>query len=187
MSSHHASVDGNGNGKGAPPLGQLDELDRAIIAQLQVDGRRPYRAIARSLGVAEGTVRARAGRLQEEGILRILALANPFRLGYAVQASVLIRVTPTAHTQAAETLAGWPEVMYLSSCAGSADLYMHVVCRDHDDLWRLLGERLGAIEGVLGSETLMELRVHKARYVYPSLGEGFEAARAGALGPGGEH
>jgi Lrp/AsnC family transcriptional regulator for asnA, asnC and gidA len=159
------------NGNGSPSLEQLDELDRAIIAQLQIDGRRAYRAIARSLGVAEGTVRARASRLLDEGILSILALANPFRLGYAVQASVLIRVTPTAHEQAAEMLASWPEVMYLSSCAGSADLYMHVVCRDHDDLWRLLGERLGAIEGVLGTETLMELRVHKARYVYPSLVE----------------
>ncbi len=159
------------NGNGSPPLEQLDELDRAIVAQLQVDGRRPYRAIARSLGVAEGTVRARASRLLDEGILRILALANPFRLGYAVQASVLIRVTPAAHEEAAETLASWPEVMYLSSCAGSADLYVHVVCRDHDDLWRLLGERLGAIDGVLATETLMELRVHKARYVYPSLVE----------------
>ena len=100
-------------------------------------------------------------------------------MGYAVQAAVLIRVTPTAHAQAAETLATGPRSCTLSSCAGSADLYMHVVCRDHDDLWRLLGERLGAIEGVLGSETLMELRVHKARYVYPSLGEDFDAARAG--------
>jgi Lrp/AsnC family transcriptional regulator for asnA, asnC and gidA len=159
----------NGNGNGSPPLGQLDELDRGIIAQLQVDGRRSYRAVARELGVAEGTVRTRATRLQDEGILRILALADPFRLGYAVQASVLIRVTPAAHERTAEALASWPEVMYLSSCAGSADLYMHVVCRDHDDLWRLLGERLGALDGVLGTETLMELWVHKARYVYPSL------------------
>jgi Lrp/AsnC family transcriptional regulator, regulator for asnA, asnC and gidA len=171
MSPRHPTENGNG----APPLGQLDELDRGIIAQLQIDGRRPYRAIARALGVAEGTVRARASRLQDEGILRILALANPFQLGYAVQASVLIKVTPAAHEHAAETLASWPEVMYLSSCAGSADLYMHVVCRDHDDLWRLLGERLGAIEGVLETETLMELRVHKARYVYPSLSPSVES------------
>ena len=171
MSPRHLTENGNG----APPLGQLDELDRGIIAQLQIDGRRPYRAIARSLGVAEGTVRARASRLQEEGILRILALANPFQLGYAVQASVLIKVTPIAHEQAAETPASWPEVMYLSSCAGSADLYMHVVCRDHDDLWRLLGERLGAIDGGLETETLMELRVHKARYVYPSLSPSVES------------
>ncbi len=148
---------------------KLDDLDRAIISQLQEDGRRPFRAIARSLGVGEGTVRFRATRLQEEGILRILAFADPFALGYAVQASVLVRVTPTAHARVAETLAEWPEVMYLSSCAGSADLYMHIICRDHDDLWQLLAERLGAIEGVQGTETLMELRVHKARYVYPGL------------------
>ncbi len=184
MNSRALAVDSEANG--SPPLAQLDELDRAIVAQLQFDGRRPYRAIARSLGVAEGTVRTRASRLQEEGVLRILALANPFRLGYAVQASVLIKVTPAAHERAADTLAAWPEVMYLSSCAGSADLYMHVVCRDHDDLWRLLGERLGAIDGVLGSETLMELRVHKARYVYPSLGEGFAPERVAARQPGSD-
>ncbi|HLH67377.1 MAG TPA: Lrp/AsnC family transcriptional regulator [Solirubrobacteraceae bacterium] len=148
---------------------ELDALDRAIISQLQVDGRRPFRAIARSLGVAEATVRFRATRLQEEGVLRILALADPFRLGFAVQASVLIRVEPAAHRSVAATLATWPEVMYLSSCAGSADLYMHLICRDHDDLWRLMAERLGAVEGVVGSETLMELHVHKARYVYPGL------------------
>lgn len=82
---------------------------------------------------------------------------------------MLVRVTPAAHARVAETLAEWPEVMYLSSCAGSADLYMHIVCRDHDDLWRLLAERLGAVTGVVGTETLMELRVHKARYVYPGL------------------
>jgi Lrp/AsnC family transcriptional regulator, regulator for asnA, asnC and gidA len=148
---------------------QLDQLDRAIISQLQEDGRRPFRAIARSLGVGEGTVRFRATRLQEEGILRILALADPFALGFAVQASVLVRVTPAAHARVAETLTEWPEVMYLSSCAGSADLYMHIICRDHDDLWRLLAERLGSVEGVLGTDTYMELRVHKARYVYPGL------------------
>ena len=150
---------------------ELDELDRAIISQLQIDGRRSFRAIARALGVSESTVRFRAGRLQQEGVLHIIALANPFRLGYAVQASVLIRVTPPAHAAVAQALASWPEVMYLSSCAGQADLYMHIVCRDHDELWRLLSERLGAIDGVLGSETLMELRVHKARYVYPGLND----------------
>ncbi|HWD74745.1 MAG TPA: Lrp/AsnC family transcriptional regulator [Solirubrobacteraceae bacterium] len=158
-------------GSSSHPLRQLDALDRAIISQLQTDGRRPFRAIARSLNVAEGTVRLRATRMQQDGALRILALADPFRLGFAVQASVLIRVEPASHRAVATTLASWPEVMYLSSCAGSADLYMHLICRDHDDLWRLLSERLGGVEGVSGSETLMELHVHKARYVYPGLAD----------------
>jgi Lrp/AsnC family transcriptional regulator for asnA, asnC and gidA len=161
----------------------LDGLDRGIISQLQEDGRRPFRAIARTLGVSEGTVRFRATRLQEEGTLRILALADPFALGYAVQAAVLVRVTSAEHAQVASTLASWPEVMYLSSCAGSADLYMHIICRDHDDLWRLLAERLGSVTGVVSTETLMELRVHKARYVYPGL---TDALLAGEGDGGGE-
>jgi Lrp/AsnC family transcriptional regulator for asnA, asnC and gidA len=148
---------------------QLDALDRAIISQLQVDGRRPFRAIARDIGVAEGTVRFRVNRLQHEGMLQIVAFANPFPLGDAMQASVLIRTRPSAHSAVAHTVASWPEVMYVSSCAGSADLYMHVVCKDHDEMWRLLGERLGSVEGILGIETFTELRVHKTRYVYPWL------------------
>lgn len=107
--------------------------------------------------------------MQDEGILQIMALADPYRLGYAVQASVLIRVTPSEHSAVAATVKEWPEVMYLSSCAGSADLYMHIVCKNHDDMWQLLSDRLGAVPGVLGTETFMELHVHKARYVYPGL------------------
>src|SRR6266567_1949865 len=155
---------------------QLDALDRAIISQLQVDGRRPFRAIARETGVAEGTVRFRVTRLQHEGMLQIVAFANPFPLGYAMQASVLIRTKPAAHGAVAQTIASWPEVMYVSSCAGSADLYMHVVCKDQDEMWRLLGERLGSVEGVLGIETFTELRVHKTRYVYPGLAETLTAS-----------
>lgn len=156
-------------GDGEPGGHQLDGLDRAIISQLQMDGRRPFAAIARAVGVAEGTVRFRVSRLQNEGILHIVAFANPFPLGYAMQASVLLRTTPAAHDAVADTVASWPEVMYVSSCAGAADLYMHIICRDHDEMWRLLGERLGSVEGVLGTETLMELHVHKTRYVYPGL------------------
>jgi Lrp/AsnC family transcriptional regulator for asnA, asnC and gidA len=164
------SASGSVRPTGAEPgAHQLDALDRAIISQLQIDGRRPFAAIARDVGVTEGTVRFRVARLQDEDILHIVAFANPFPLGYAMQASVLLRTTPAAHDTVAETVASWPEVMYVSTCAGSADLYMHIICRDHDQMWRLLGERLGSIDGILGTETLMELHVHKTRYVYPGL------------------
>jgi len=38
---------------------------------------------------------------------------------------------------------------------------MHTICRGHDDLWQMLAERLGAVEGVVGTETFMELRVQR--------------------------
>lgn len=60
---------------------QVDDTDVAIITALQEDGRRPFTEIARSLGLSEGTVRQRVGRLQRLGIVQIVGVINPSRLG----------------------------------------------------------------------------------------------------------
>ncbi len=72
----------------------LDDIDRGILRLLQGDGRMPYRQIARELGVSEGTVRIRTGRMQESGVLNIVAIADPFRLGYRVLAFLLVGSNP---------------------------------------------------------------------------------------------
>jgi len=146
----------------------LDDLDSAIVRHLQEDGRRSYREIARSLGVSEGTVRWRARRMTESGVLRVVAIADPFRLGYRVLAFVLLRVAPGAQHCVIDALTSWPEVTYVSSCTGRVDVYMQVVCRDHDHLWDLLANRIPAIGGVVDTETFMELKMHKVSYCYPS-------------------
>ncbi len=145
----------------------LDDIDREIVLQLQQDGRRSYREMARSLEVSEGTVRWRVHRLLDDGALRIAAIADPFRLGYTVLASMFLRVSPDRLEHVIATLVEWPEVVYVSSCTGRVDVYIQVVCRSHEDLWELVAQRLPAIGGVTETETLMELKVHKLNYVYP--------------------
>ena len=151
----------NGNGQR-----DLDEIDRALITQLQQDGRRAYREMARSLGVSEGMVRWRVRRLMDEGTLRVVAIADPFRLGYKVLASLLLRVSPGRLERVVDTLSGWEDVVYVSTCTGRVDVYLQVVCHDHEDLWELLARRIPAIGGVEETETLMELKVHKLQYAY---------------------
>ena len=150
---------------------ELDRLDQLIVAQLQEDGRSGYREMARSFGVSEGTVRWRVRRLLDSGLLRIVAVANPFRLGYQVVASIFLRVAPTELQHVIDEVVTWPEVLWAASCTGRADVYIHVVCREHEDLWELLGSRIPAIGGVLETETLIELKLHKSHYVYPGTDE----------------
>jgi Lrp/AsnC family transcriptional regulator for asnA, asnC and gidA len=147
----------------------VDELDRAIIAQLQQDGRRAYRAIAVELGVAETTVRYRARRLQRTGVVSVTAFADPERLGYGVLASMFLRVAAAQRAAVIEELRSWQEVMYLSSCAGRADLMLQVVSRSLAELDEVLAVRLAELDGVLEVDTLVELRVHKAHYEFPGL------------------
>ena len=66
-----------------------------------------------------------------------------------------------------KALTAWDEVTYVSSCTGRADIYMQIVCRDHDHLWELLYQRIPAIGGVKETETFMELKMHKVSYGYP--------------------
>jgi Lrp/AsnC family transcriptional regulator, regulator for asnA, asnC and gidA len=169
MSAPHRPA-GSAGPPPAAPLGRdrlLDETDRAIIRLLQHDGRLPYREIARQLGVAEGTVRLRANRLTRSGALTIVAIADPFRLGYRVLAFSLLNVLPDRQQPVIDALASWDEITYISSCTGRADLYAQLVCRDHDHLWDLLYERMPAVGGITASETFMELKMHKVSYIYP--------------------
>lgn len=133
---------------------------------LQSDGRMPYRQIARDLDVSEGTVRFRVNRLQEAGTLRVIAIADPYQLGYRVLAFSLLKVGQHQQQHVIDALSEWEEITYISTCTGRADLYVQLVCRDHDHLWELLYDRLPAVGGVESQETFMELKMHKVSYGY---------------------
>jgi DNA-binding Lrp family transcriptional regulator len=78
----------------------VDELDLALLQAFQIDGRVPFSRLATVLGVSEQTVARRYRRLVGEGGLRVLAVADEFRLGHT-RWLVRLRCTP----QSAETLA----------------------------------------------------------------------------------
>jgi len=90
----------------------LDAANRAIIEQLQRDGRRSYGAIAEEVGLSEAAVRRRVQRLREEGIIQIVAVTDPLQLGFRRQAMVGIRSEGDSR-QVAEKIAALDEVDYV--------------------------------------------------------------------------
>jgi Lrp/AsnC family transcriptional regulator for asnA, asnC and gidA len=142
---------------------EFDDTDRAILRELQEDGRRSFRAIARGVGVSEGTVRTRVRRLEEAGALRILAFVDPSRLGHSVLAVVLVRCGTESLDAFTDIVVAMPEVTYASSLVGRADFYIQVICADNHALWDVV-RRVHAITGVRETETLLEMQVHKFTY-----------------------
>jgi len=70
---------------------EISALDKRIIEHLQQDGRRPFTQIAAELGVSEAAVRARTNRLVDRGILQIVGVTDPLKLGFQQQAMIGIR------------------------------------------------------------------------------------------------
>lgn len=142
----------------------VSELDKRIIEHLQHDGRRPFTQIAAELGVSEAAVRARTNRLVERGILQIVGVTDPLKLGFQQMAMVGIRCERDRLVSVAEAVSAFPEVDYVVITAGTYDVLIEVVCEDNAALLDFLAEKLRAIEGVRDTETFVYLRMVKQTY-----------------------
>jgi len=142
----------------------VSELDKRIIEHLQQDGRRPFTQIAADLGVSEAAVRARTNRLVERGILQVVGVTDPLKLGFQQMAMIGIRCEADRLMSVAEEVGKFPEVSYVVITAGSYDILIETVCEDNDGLLRFLAERLRTIDGVRDTETFVYLRLIKQSY-----------------------
>jgi Lrp/AsnC family transcriptional regulator for asnA, asnC and gidA len=141
----------------------LDDVSKAIINELQQDGRKSYAAIGKVVGLSEAAVRQRVQRLTDSGVMQVVAVTDPLQLGFARQAMVGIRVNGEVEG-VAEALAKLEEVDYVVITAGSYDLLVEVVCESDDHLLELISTRIRAIEGVHTTETFMYLKLQKQTY-----------------------
>jgi Lrp/AsnC family transcriptional regulator for asnA, asnC and gidA len=142
----------------------LDDLDKAIIRCLQLDGRRPYAQIGRELKVPEATVRQRAERLISRRVVQVVGVTDPLAMGFQQPALIGLKVDARKLEEIAQKIAALDEVTYLVVTAGRFDLMCEVVCEDNDHLLRVLTEDLAKIRGIRSTETLVELRFVKESY-----------------------
>jgi Lrp/AsnC family transcriptional regulator for asnA, asnC and gidA len=143
--------------------GLLDDVSKAIIEQLQQDGRRSYAAIGKVVGLSEAAVRQRVQRLVDAGVMQIVAVTDPLELGFAREAMVGIKVTG-AVAPVADALAALKEVTYVVVTAGSIDILAEVVAGSDEELLAIVSERIRGIPGVLSTETFVYLGLRKQTY-----------------------
>lgn len=142
---------------------EISILDKRIIEHLQTDGRRPFTQIAAELGVSEAAVRARTNRLIERGVLQVVGVTDPVKLGFQ-QAMIGVRCDPGRLVDVAEAVAAMEEVDYVVITAGRFDLLVETVGEDNEALLSFLSERLRTIDGVRDTETFLYLRMVKQTY-----------------------
>jgi Lrp/AsnC family transcriptional regulator for asnA, asnC and gidA len=154
----------NGEARGARATDEVTALDKRIIEHLQADGRRSYTSIAADLGISEAAVRARVGRLTRKGVLQVVGVTDPLKLGFHQMAMVAVRCDGERLIEIADEIASFPEVSYVVITAGTYDLLVETVCEDTEDLLRFLTERMRRVEGVRDTETFVYLRMVKQAF-----------------------
>lgn len=145
-------------------LDDLDGTDVAIVRLLQENGRMPNAQIARELGISEPTVRKRIDRLFRDEVIKVAAVLNPRKTGYATDVVIGIRVAPGKLLEVGEVLAGLDEVVYLGYVTGRYDIIVEMLFRDDEALFAFLHRTLPGVGGVVSTETYHVLRTGKINY-----------------------
>src|ERR671927_55010 len=146
------------NGRADRVRPPLDEVSKAIIDQLQQDGRRSYAAIGKVVGLSEAAVRQRVQRLVDHGVMQVVAVTDPLELGFSRQAMIGVKATGDLEA-VADALVAMEEVDYVVVVAGSFDLLVEVVAESDEHLLEVLSQRIRSIPGVVTTETFVYLKL----------------------------
>lgn len=141
----------------------LDDIDKAIIRELQIDGRVAYAQLGPKVGLSQAAARQRVQRLIEAGVTQVVAVTDPLVLGFNLQAMIGINANGDLRA-IAEKLAAVPEFDYVVITSGRFDVMVEVVCTDNEELLSLVNDMIRTLPGVTSAEVFTYLHLEKQTY-----------------------
>lgn len=144
------------------PVG-LDDADKAIIEQLQVDGRMPYAKLAPLVGLSEAATRQRVNKLVERGVMQVVAVTDPSMLGLRHQAMIGVNVDLDVRA-VADALAKVDAVDYVVIAAGRYDILLEVTCADQAEFLDVVDDSIRPVPGIARIEAITYLDLVKQTY-----------------------
>lgn len=146
----------------------VDSTTRAIVQQLQEDGRKSYAAIGKAIGMSEAAVRQRVNKALSSGIMSIVAVTDPRHMGFSRQAMVGVNAAGDV-VDVADQLAAMPEINYVVVTTGRFDIMVDVVCADDEELLHVINDLIRKVPGVTATESFMYLALRKQEYNWGTL------------------
>ena len=153
------------------PEVKLDSIDRAILSELQREGRLSNLELAQRVHLSPSACLRRVKALEDNGVIaQYVALVNPRAVGkHGVSFTIInLESMNTPQLEAFErAVQDQPEVLDCFYVAGSNDYLIRFTYRDAEDLERFHSEVLMHLPGVARSNSMLVLRTVKKTTALP--------------------
>ncbi len=157
----------NGNGSTREKRKRsIDTLDSKLITLLQADGRLTNIDIAKKLNIAESTVRARLKRLMDEGFIQIVAVSDPYKLGFNMTGDLFIQAEMSKMEGVIQELKKIRELWFIVTTSGRMNINAEFIVKTREDLNDLIYNKIRKIDGIISVEMSLILNYHKRKYNY---------------------
>jgi len=138
---------------------ELDEYDKKILKVLELDGRMAFSAIATSLSISNTMVHQRVNKLLEHGVItNFKPTIDEKKIGYDLGSFTGITLeNDYSSSKVINELKNIPEITECHYIAGAFTLFLRIVAEDSEHLRHILYEKIDKIEGVLKTESMIDL------------------------------
>jgi Lrp/AsnC family transcriptional regulator for asnA, asnC and gidA len=146
-------------------MATLDDLDRDILEMHVKDVFFSYNELAEKWGVTGATIRNRVKRLKALGVMDVILVMNPYKIGYNTLAMIGIRIDSTGDVDTiASTLLSFPGVTNVIMVTGRYDFFVRYVCRNIEEFHRFIVESLRKIPGIFTIESFIGLELYERKF-----------------------
>ncbi|WP_333777898.1 Lrp/AsnC family transcriptional regulator [Streptomyces sp. IBSBF 3136] len=143
----------------------MDETDRAILRELQTDGRIAYADLGPKVGLSASAARQRLQRLLDSRAVQVVGVTDPMAMGGQAMALLGIGVDGDPRV-VADALADRPEVVYSVLTSGGFDLFAEVVAPGPKDLLDFVNDAVRPLDGVREIQTFPYFGIHTHRFLW---------------------
>ncbi len=149
----------------------LDQIDRAILRELQAQGRLTNVELARRVNLSPTPCLERTRRLEREGYIRgYVALLDRQKLGHGLTVFIeveLDRTTPEVFERFKAAVSARPEVQECHLIAGGFDYLVKAILADMDSYRDFLGNVIVSLPGVKATHTYVVMEDVKTTTAVP--------------------
>ncbi|MET7486480.1 Lrp/AsnC family transcriptional regulator [Streptomyces sp. NPDC005538] len=143
----------------------MDDIDRAILRELQTDGRIAYADLGPKVGLSASAARQRLQRLLDSRAVQVVGVTDPMAMGGQAMALLGIEVDGDPRAVADE-LALRDEVVYAVLTSGGFDLFAEVVAPGPRDLLDFVNDVVRPVEGVRNVQSFPYFGIHTHRFLW---------------------
>ncbi|MCX5264782.1 Lrp/AsnC family transcriptional regulator [Streptomyces sp. NBC_00199] len=143
----------------------MDDIDRAILRELQVDGRIPYADLGPKVGLSPSAARLRLQRLIDSKVVQVVGVTDPMTMSRQTMALLGVRIGGDPRAVADE-LSRHDEVVYTVLTSGRYDLFAEVVCSSPRTLLDFINDVVRAVDGIASVESFPYFAIHTHRFLW---------------------
>ena len=145
---------------------ELDELDWAIIEAQQEDPFFSYTELADQWGVTAATVRNRIKRLKANGVIDVVMVINPYKIGFDTFAMIGIKLQANASPlHLIDRLQSTLGVAGITMVAGSYDLFVVYVCRNLEEYRQFINDELRTNPEIASFESFIGMDLFERKFL----------------------